>query len=85
MKKLLHAILFIAILSNCTSDEDFEKGKKQLLNQGYTEIENTGHSSFCCGKDDNFSTGFKCKDKNGNIVEGCFCSSAFKGITIRFK
>lgn len=77
--------LIVFFLFSCTSDNDFEKGKKQLEQQGYTDIVNTGYNMFCCGEDDSFSTGFKCKDKNGNIVEGCFCSTALKGVTIRFE
>jgi hypothetical protein len=83
MKKLL-SILLISLLLGCTSSNDFEKGKKQLEQQGYTDIENTGYNFFCCDKNDSFSTGFKCKDKDGNVVTGCFCSALMKGVTVRF-
>lgn len=73
------------MMLSCSSSNDFDKGKKQLENMGYTDIENTGHEFFCCGKDDSYSTGFKCKDKKGNVVKGCFCSSLGKGVTIRFE
>ena len=59
--------------------------KTQLENQGYTDIEDTGHSWFCCDENDTWSTGFTCKDKSGKVVEGCFCSTLLKGVTIRFK
>lgn len=86
MKKiLLIAIIATALTSCMTSDNDFEKGKAQLEQQGYTNIENIGYQLFCCGRDDGFSTGFSCKDKNGNTVTGCFCSALGKGITIRFE
>lgn len=85
MRKKLFAIIVIAALASCSSSDDFEKGKKLLEQQGYTDVENTGVSFFCCGKEDNYATGFKCKDKNGILVEGCFCSANFKGVTIRFK
>lgn len=90
MKKIIHKfniLFFVAIISiaSCTSDNDFEKGKKQLENQGYTNIENTGHNFFCCDENDSFSTGFKAKDKNGKEVKGCICSAFLKGITIRFE
>jgi hypothetical protein len=84
MKKTL-LILIVAMLFSCTSSNDFEKGKQQLEQQGYTDVKNTGYNAFCCGKEENFSTGFSCKDKNGNNVEGCFCSSMFKGVTIIFE
>jgi len=72
-------------VSACSSNSDFGNGKTQLENQGYTNIQNTGYSWFCCGEDDNFSTGFKAKSKNGKEVKGCFCSAVGKGITTRFK
>lgn len=70
---------------SCTSDNDFDKAKKQLKAQGYTNIKNTGYAYFCCDKNDKFSTGFEAIDKNGNKVEGCVCSGILKGITIRFR
>ena len=84
LAKLMLVAVFFSIVS-CTSDNDFSKGKKQLENQGYTDIVNTGYNAFCCDKKDNFSTGFKAKDKNGNEVKGCICSGVLKGITIRFE
>jgi hypothetical protein len=87
MRKIVFIIALAVSLAmtGCTSDNDFEKGKKQLENMGYTDVENTGYNAFCCSDSDNFSTGFKAKDKEGNIVRGCFCSSLLKGITIRFE
>ena len=79
---LLLLILFFAV--SCTSSNDFAKGKSQLETQGYTDIEKTGYNAFCCSEEDTYSTGFKCKDKSGKVVKGCFCSSIGKGITIRF-
>ena len=85
MKKIILIFSSFVILTSCTSTNDFENGKKQLESMGYTNVENTGYEAFCCGNDDTFSTGFTCKNKNGEIVEGCFCSSGLKGVTIRFK
>lgn len=87
MKKSIFAIILIASMSiqSCTNEKHFEKGKRQLEMQGYTNIENTGYSAFCCSDKDDFSTGFKCKDKQGNTVKGCICSGLLKGITIRFE
>lgn len=84
MKKTLLLGLLIIGLSSCTSSNDFEKGKKQLQQQGYTNIVETGYNMFCCSDEDSFSTGFKAKDKDGNKVEGCFCSGLLKGVTVRF-
>lgn len=81
---LLLGIIFLT-LTNCTSNSDFDKGKKQLEQQGYTDVVNTGHEWFCCDEKDTFSTGFKCKNAKGETVEGCFCSTALKGVTIRFE
>lgn len=72
-------------MAACSSDNDFKKGKKVLEQQGYTDVQETGYEWFCCGKDDEYSTGFKAKDKAGNTVKGCFCSSLGKGVTVRFE
>lgn len=79
------SLLLVAVLFGCTSSNDFDNGKKQLEQQGYTDVKNTGYNFFCCDEKDTFSTGFECKDKNGNIVKGCFCSNVLKGVTIRFE
>jgi hypothetical protein len=62
MKKILFTICVFTFVS-CSSNNDFQKGKKQLEQQGYTDVKNTGYEVFCCGKDDTFSTGFEAKDK----------------------
>lgn len=88
MKKLLSiaiAILFTLSLTSCTSDKDFEKGKRMLEAQGFTNVINTGHNYFCCDDKDSFSTGFKATAKDGTTIKGCFCSSLFKGVTIRYE
>lgn len=85
MKLKLLTIAFLITVSGCTSKNDFEKGKSQLENQGYTDVRNTGYNLFCCDEKDTFSTGFEARDKKGNKVEGCFCSTMFKGVTIRFE
>ena len=85
MKTIIIAILTGFLLVGCTSEKDFEKGKEQLENMGYSNIENTGYNAFCCSEKDTYSTGFKCTDKKGREVKGCICSGAWKGITIRFE
>ena len=87
MKKIILALAFVIALTlqSCTSASDFNTGKIQLEQQGYTNVVNTGHAFFCCDEKDNFSTGFECKDNKGNTVKGCFCSQLFKGVTIRFR
>jgi hypothetical protein len=82
MKKIL---LILIIACGCTSNNDFKKGRQQLEQQGYVEVVNTGYNLFCCSENESYSTGFKCKDSQGNTVTGCFCSSPLKGVTIRFK
>lgn len=84
MKKVIVGFSLLFLLS-CTSENDFQKGKSQLEQQGYTNIEYTGHQWFCCDEKDKFSTGFKCKNAKGETVEGCFCSTFLKGVTIRFQ
>lgn len=84
MRELLFVLLAVAVFG-CSSSNDFENGKHQLESMGYTDVESTGHEFFCCGNDDSFSTGFTCKDKDGNTVTGCFCSAILKGVTIRFE
>lgn len=72
-------------LYGCTSKKDFESGKRQLEQQGYTDVVYTGYSAFCCDEKDTFKSGFSCKDKAGNTVKGCICSGVMKGVTIRFE
>lgn len=82
----IYMVLCVVILFiSCTNISDFDKGKKQLENQGYTNIKNTGYNWFCCDDKDTFSTGFTALDKNGNKVKGCICSGILKGVTIRFE
>lgn len=84
MKKFFLLSIFL-LATSCTDDNAFTEGKRQLEAMGYTDIKNTGYSAFCCSKDDDFSTGFYAKDQKGNVTTGCFCSSLFKGVTIRYK
>jgi hypothetical protein len=81
-ESLMLAIVFLCV--GCTSDNDFSKGKRQLEQQGYVDVKKTGWNALCCDENDTFSTGFECKDKNGNVLKGCFCSTVIKGVTIRF-
>ena len=82
---LITLIFALTLLSGCTSDKDFANGKRQLENMGYTDVTNTGYNMFCCSDKESYSTGFSAKDKQGNVVKGCFCSANFKGVTIRFE
>lgn len=78
-------LLSATVMSGCSSSNDFEKGREQLEQQGYTDVKDTGYNFFCCDDKDTFSTGFECLDGRGNVVKGCFCSSLTKGVTIRFE
>lgn len=82
---ILAGLLFFIGLTSCSSNKDFEKGQRILEQQGYTDVTNTGYSMFCCSDQEEYSTGFECKDRNGNTVKGCFCSAFLKGITVRFE
>lgn len=75
----------ILLTASCTSSNDFEKGKQQLEQQGYKNIQNTGYKLFGCDEKDVFRSGFTATDSNGNKVEGCFCSGVLKGVTVRMK
>ena len=82
---ILGIFLALVTVTGCSSSNDFEKGKIQLEQMGYTNVQNTGHAWFCCDEKDKFSTGFKCTDKTGKTVKGCFCSGFLKGVTVRFE
>ena len=82
---LLIALAILVVFTNCTNGSDFDKGKAQLENQGYTKVKDTGYSWMCCSDSDMFASGFTAFDKNGNKQAGCICSGFLKGITIRFK
>jgi hypothetical protein len=85
-KYFSYTLLCVVILNlGCTSENDFKKGKKQLEQQGYKNVEDTGYGFFCCDEKDNFSVGFKAIDKDGDMVKGCICSGFLKGLTIRFE
>lgn len=84
MKKIIFIGLLL-VLASCTDNSAFNEGKAQLESMGYTKVTNTGYEFMCCGKGDDYSTGFTAISSNGRTVEGCFCSGLFKGLTIRFK
>jgi hypothetical protein len=83
--RIASLLILIIMLSACTSDNAFDKGKRQLEQQGYSDIKSTGYDWFCCSDKDTFSNGFTAKDSKGNVVEGCICSGILKGVTVRFE
>jgi hypothetical protein len=86
LSSAFYTLLCVVILcTSCTSSNDFGKGKKQLEQQGYTNVKDNGYSWFCCDEKDTFSTGFTALDKQGNKVKGCICSGVLKGVTVRFE
>jgi hypothetical protein len=78
MKKSIY-LLVLLVAVGC-SDEN--GARRALEREGYEQIRITGYSFFGCAKGDDFSTGWKAV-KNGQAVEGVFCSGWFKGGTIR--
>lgn len=82
MKKFLicSALLFSFLLTSCT---DSNKTSRILENEGYTNIEMTGHRFFGCGEHDSFKTGFKAINNNKKQVTGVVCSGYFSGGNIR--
>ena len=78
-------ITSILILCSCTSNNDFEKGKKQLEQQGYTNVKDTGYKLLGCDEKDIYRQGFEAVDSKGDTIEGYFCSGIFKGVTVRIK
>ncbi|MCP1376020.1 hypothetical protein [Dyella lutea] len=79
-RSLLLAIALLA-LTACT---DNETAARALHGAGYSDVQLTGYRWIGCGKDDDFSTGFKAKGPTGVPVTGVVCSSWFgKGATVR--
>lgn len=64
----------------CTRSAD---AKRILEQSGYTNVEITGYRPFMAGNGDTFSTGFKAKAPNGQIVTGAVTGGWIKGSTIR--
>lgn len=80
MKKILFALIALALLAGCTNNDG---ASKALANAGYTNVELTGYSWLSCSDTDQYSTGFKATGPTGKQVEGVVCSGIFKGATIR--
>lgn len=80
MKKILIAAAIGIALVGCTREDDT---RRVLEVSGYTNIEITGYRPFMASKDDLFSTGFRAKAPNGQIVTGAVTAGVFKGSTIR--
>lgn len=78
MKKLMMVVAAIA-LAGCS---DSETATKALDGAGYTAIRTDGFA-LGCGRDDQFSTGFKASGPTGKPVSGVVCSGWMKGATIR--
>lgn len=75
MKKICVILLAICLSASVFADtnKDFNKCKSTLEYQGYTDVVCVGQCTFCCNEDDTHSIAFKCKDKNGKQLKGCFC------------
>jgi hypothetical protein len=60
--------------------------RRVLADQGYTDVVLTGYDPWMCGRDDDYSTGFRATSQSGAKVSGAVCSAFLtKGATIRFK
>lgn len=83
LKVLAAIVVFAAVASGCTNDED---ASKALRVSGYTKISLTGYSFFTCSDSDSTCTGFSAIAPNGERVEGAVgCGYWGKGCTIRLK
>jgi hypothetical protein len=76
-------VIFIVIFSarGCT---DASGATRVLTQQGYTNIEITGHRWWGASQGDTYVTGFKAISPNGHPVTGYVTSGWLKGSTIRF-
>lgn len=74
-------ILCFLFQNGCTQPDDTIHLLEQ---QGYTDVQITGWRPFMAGEDDTFSTGFRARARNGDIVTGAVTSGLMKGKTIRF-
>jgi hypothetical protein len=79
---LLAASLGLSLCLLACSDEG--RTIRTLQQSGFTEITTTGYEPFSCGRDDDFSTGFKAKNPSGAVVTGVVCCGLMKGCTVRF-
>lgn len=70
MKKLVCILFFL-----CFSCMDEENARKQLKQEGYTDIEITGYRPLYCFPQEKISTGFIAKDSKGIEHTGSVCCS----------
>lgn len=71
----------LLVLAACTDDS---ATKSTLQKAGYTDIQTTGYDMFACSDSDTFSTGFRAKNPQGQVVTGVVCCGLLKSCTIRF-
>jgi hypothetical protein len=74
--------LFLTVFALGCTDESATR--ETLRKAGFTEVQTTGYSAFACSEDDNFSTGFRAKNPQGQVVEGTVCCGFLKSCTVRF-
>jgi len=73
--------LSILAMTGCTDESTTQR---ILTQSGYTNVEITGWRPFAKSKDDFYSTGFKAKAPNGQVVTGTVTGGLiFKANTIR--
>jgi hypothetical protein len=82
---LLFAFILVAavVLSGCT---DNSAAIRTVKAHGFTNVEITGWAPLSCGDDDTSKTGFRARNRDGQMVEGAVCCGlVFKNCTLRIE
>lgn len=79
MRKMFFIML---ALMGCSAPDTSEEA---LHKAGFTDVEITGWEPLTCSEDDTFSTGFRARNAQGQMVDGVVCCGLFtKNCTVRF-
>lgn len=79
MKTIL-VLLAACLLVGCV---DERSARRVLEDQGFTDIQITGHRAFICGDTYTYATGFAAQSIAKRPVTGAVCSDYFKGNLIK--
>ena len=78
----------MAIVISCISMQGCNvsqsKAAEVLSNEGFTDVQVTGHAWFACSKGDSFSSNFTAVNPRGQTVEGSICCGVIKSCTVRW-